>query len=83
MTSSSALCNFSVASSLKSDFFFDVPRILKTKMSSWILLVLSTLYACQAGLAVGEQDIASPLRVAQCRATCLEKVTNFLLLSKL
>lgn len=61
---------------LKVNFYFDVPRILKTKMSSWILLVLSTLYACQAGLAVGEQDIASPLRVAQCRATCLEKVTN-------
>ncbi|XP_066245817.1 uncharacterized protein [Euwallacea similis] len=42
----------------------------------WILLVLSTLSMCGAIFAGGEQDIASPLRVAQCRATCLEKFLN-------
>ncbi|KAL1505544.1 hypothetical protein ABEB36_005087 [Hypothenemus hampei] len=42
-------------------------------MSFWMFLVLSTLAICEAVFVGGDQDIASPLRVAQCRATCLEK----------
>lgn len=43
-------------------------------MSSWMFLVIATLSICDGIFIGGEQDIASPLRVAQCRATCLEKV---------
>lgn len=52
-----------------------------TTMHLWMCLVLSTLSICQAIFVGGEQDIASPLRVAQCRATCLEKVTFSVFLS--
>lgn len=32
---------------------------------------------------VAEEEVSSPLRVAQCRATCLEKVSFKFLISKL
>lgn len=41
----------------------------------WFYIVsLTTVSSCMAIFTGGEQDVGSPLRVAQCRATCLERV---------
>ncbi|GLV36060.1 forked end [Carabus blaptoides fortunei] len=47
--------------------------------SAWICLTLGAVLAVKMTTAIfigGEQDVASPLRVAQCRATCLERFSN-------
>nr|CAH7765948.1 unnamed protein product [Callosobruchus chinensis] len=38
------------------------------------LVCFATVASCMGIFIGGEQDVASPLRVAQCRATCLERV---------
>ncbi|XP_022920572.1 uncharacterized protein [Onthophagus taurus] len=40
------------------------------------VLAFATVSSTMAILIGGEQDVASPLRVAQCRATCLERFSN-------
>lgn len=40
------------------------------------ILSLTTVSSCMAIFTGGEQDVGSPLRVAQCRATCLERVSS-------
>lgn len=40
------------------------------------LVCLATLTSCLGIFIGGEQDVGSPLRVAQCRATCLERVSR-------
>lgn len=40
------------------------------------MLVFLAVSACKGIFIGGEQDVGSPLRVAQCRATCLERVSS-------
>ncbi|KAF5302774.1 hypothetical protein FQA39_LY01954 [Lamprigera yunnana] len=40
------------------------------------VICLATISSCMAIFIGGEQDVGSPLRVAQCRATCLERFSN-------
>ncbi|KAG5888236.1 hypothetical protein JTB14_014480 [Gonioctena quinquepunctata] len=40
------------------------------------LVCLATLTSCMGIFIGGEQEVGSPLRVAQCRATCLERFAN-------
>ncbi|XP_045478893.1 uncharacterized protein LOC123683930 [Harmonia axyridis] len=43
----------------------------------WRLFVcFATFSSCRGIFIGGEQDVGSPLRVAQCRATCLERFSN-------
>lgn len=47
--------------------------------TSWIYIYVLTAFSLQTARAIfigGEQDVGSPLRVAQCRATCLERVSR-------
>lgn len=50
-------------------------RISKMAMFWRTLISLTTITSCMGIFIGGEQDVGSPLRVAQCRATCLEKVS--------
>lgn len=48
--------------------------------NSWISVFIASAMVLQNARAIfigGEQDVGSPLRVAQCRATCLERVSTF------
>ncbi|VEN39958.1 unnamed protein product, partial [Callosobruchus maculatus] len=40
------------------------------------LVCFATVASCMGIFIGGEQDVASPLRVAQCRATCLERILS-------
>lgn len=53
-------------------------RVLKSKMSLFwrSVICFATMSSSMAIFIGGEQDVGSPLRVAQCRATCLERVSR-------
>lgn len=53
--------------------FWITQHIQTAMVFATLLAVLPTSEAIFIG---GEQDVASPLRVAQCRATCLERFSN-------
>lgn len=58
--------------------FFDF-RFCEEMALFWRSVVcLTTISSCLAIFIGGEQDVGSPLRVAQCRATCLERVSKLL-----
>lgn len=49
-------------------------------VGDWISVCLVSAFVLQTTKAIfigGEQDVGSPLRVAQCRATCLERVSIY------
>lgn len=58
------------------DFVFDFFWNYFGKMALFwrTVLSLASITSCMAIFIGGEQDVGSPLRVAQCRATCLERV---------
>lgn len=48
-------------------------------LNSWIsvFIITSTVFLQTTAIYIGgEPDVGSPLRVAQCRATCLERVST-------
>lgn len=82
------LCCATVCAAILQDFrfIFSFPfRIEIGKMAMmWRLFVcFATLSSCRGIFIGGEQDVGSPLRVAQCRATCLERVSTPPLLPRL
>lgn len=59
------------------DFGFCDLSFIFAMAEFWFYVVsLATMSSCMAIFTGGETDVGSPLRVAQCRATCLERVSQ-------
>lgn len=55
---------------------FWITQHIQIQTAVVLATLLAVFSASDAIFIGGEQDVASPLRVAQCRATCLERVSS-------